>query len=152
MNGIRFFLTIATGLVCFAACGGRGDNTQTDNEKDAWEADSASLRIAVMPTIDCLPLYVAEEEGMFERQGVSVSLYPYQAQMDCDTEWMGGCDGDGSGESRASEEPRREVALPDCHRLTMAVGGWKTCSSEETGTTGEQNDCDDSLLGYCYVG
>ncbi len=85
MNGIRFFLTIATGLVCFAACGGRGDNTQTDNEKDAWEADSASLRIAVMPTIDCLPLYVAEEEGMFERQGVSVSLYPYQAQMDCDT-------------------------------------------------------------------
>lgn len=90
MNGIRIFLTIATGLLCFAACGGRGDNTQTDNEKDAWESDSASLRIAVMPTIDCLPLYVAEEEGMFERQGVSVSLYPYQAQMDCDTAMQNG--------------------------------------------------------------
>ena len=85
MNGIRLFFTIATGLLCFVACAGRGDNTQTDNEKDTRESDSASLRIAVMPTIDCLPLFVAEEEGMFERHGVSVSLYPYQAQMDCDT-------------------------------------------------------------------
>ena len=85
MNAIRLFFTIATVSLCLAACTGRGDNTQTDNKKDTWESDSNSLRIAVMPSIDCLPLYVAEDEGLFERQGVSVSLYPYQAQMDCDT-------------------------------------------------------------------
>lgn len=85
MNGIRLFFAFATGLLCLVACTGKGGNTQTDNEKEVWESDSASLRIAVMPTIDCLPLYVAEEEGLFERQGVSVSLHPYQAQMDCDT-------------------------------------------------------------------
>lgn len=85
MNGIRLFLAIAAGLLCFAACTDSGDNKQTDNEIDTWELDSASLRIAVMPTIDCLPLYVAEEEGLFDREGVSVSLYPYQAQIDCDT-------------------------------------------------------------------
>lgn len=85
MNGIRLFLAIAAGLLCFAACTDSGDNKQTDNEIDTWELDSASLRIAVMPTIDCLPLYVAEEEGLFDRESVSVSLYPYQAQIDCDT-------------------------------------------------------------------
>lgn len=85
MNGIRLFLAIAAGLLCFAACTDSGDNRQTDNEIDTWELDSASLRIAVMPTIDCLPLYVAEEEGLFDRESVSVSLYPYQAQIDCDT-------------------------------------------------------------------
>lgn len=85
MNGIRLFLAIAAGLLCFAACTDSGDNKQTDNEIDTCELDSASLRIAVMPTIDCLPLYVAEEEGLFDRESVSVSLYPYQAQIDCDT-------------------------------------------------------------------
>ncbi len=85
MNATRLFFTLATVLMCFTACTGGGDNTQTENEQDTWESDSSSLRIAVMPTIDCLPLYVAEDEGLFECQGVSVSLYPYQAQMDCDT-------------------------------------------------------------------
>lgn len=91
MNGIKFFLVIVTGLFCFAACTGCGDETKkAERTDDAVEADSASLRVAVMPTIDCLPLFVAEEEGMFDREGVSVSLYPYQAQMDCDTALQGG--------------------------------------------------------------
>lgn len=47
--------------------------------------DSAALKVAVMPTLDCLPLYVAETSGMFGREGVNVQLCRYQAQMDCDT-------------------------------------------------------------------
>ena len=91
MNGIKIFLIVVTGLFCFAACTGCGDEIKkAEGTDDAVEADSASLRVAVMPTIDCLPLFVAEEEGMFDREGVSVSLYPYQAQMDCDTALQGG--------------------------------------------------------------
>ena len=91
MNKRKIIFAIVIGILGFAACSGRGDETQvSENAYDAWEADSASFRIAVMPTLDCLPLFVAEGEGMFERQGVSVSLYPYQAQMDCDTALMGG--------------------------------------------------------------
>lgn len=55
-----------------------------------WEADSVSLRVAVTPTLDCLPLYVADAEGMFERHGVNVSLYTFNAHMDCDSAFQGG--------------------------------------------------------------
>lgn len=47
--------------------------------------DSAALKVAVMPTMDCLPLYVAQERGFFKNQGVDVRLKHYTAQMDCDT-------------------------------------------------------------------
>jgi NitT/TauT family transport system substrate-binding protein len=68
------------------ACSGRGTETHiVDDSYDRWKSDSASLRVAVMPTLDCLPLFVAEAEGLFDNQGVNVSLYQYDAQMDCDT-------------------------------------------------------------------
>lgn len=38
-----------------------------------------------MPTIDCLPLFVAADRGLFDEAGVSVRLLDYTAQMDCDT-------------------------------------------------------------------
>ena len=47
--------------------------------------DSAALKVAVMPTMDCLPLYVAQEHGFFKAQGVDVRLKRFTAQMDCDT-------------------------------------------------------------------
>lgn len=80
---MKIFFTIAVALLCLTAC--TGNSNEIKNTDDARTADSVALRVAVMPTLDCLPLYVAEEEGMFERQGISVSLCPYQAQMDCDT-------------------------------------------------------------------
>ena len=46
--------------------------------------DSAALKVAVMPTLDCLPLYVAEEREMFDTI-VDIRLKCYTAQMDCDT-------------------------------------------------------------------
>lgn len=78
-------------VVLLAVACGTGDNSNTPaSSLDVWLADSASLKVAVMPTIDCLPLYVADELGLFERDSVSVSLYPYQAQMDCDTALLSG--------------------------------------------------------------
>ena len=47
--------------------------------------DSAALKVAVMPTMDCLPLYVAQERGFFKAQGIDVRLKRFTAQMDCDT-------------------------------------------------------------------
>lgn len=83
MKRIKNYFTIVIALLCFTAC--TKNSNETKNTDDVCMTDSATLRIAVMPTLDCLPLYVAEEEGMFERQGINVRLCPYQAQMDCDT-------------------------------------------------------------------
>lgn len=47
--------------------------------------DRASLKVGVMPTLDCLPVYVAKSEHLFDTLGVDVHLRKYTAQMDCDT-------------------------------------------------------------------
>lgn len=46
--------------------------------------DSAALKIAVMPTLDCLPVYVAKDHQMFDTV-VDIRLKRFNAQMDCDT-------------------------------------------------------------------
>lgn len=52
--------------------------------------DSAALKVAVMPTLDCLPLYVAREHHLFDSLGADVRLKAFRAQMDCDTALAGG--------------------------------------------------------------
>ena len=47
--------------------------------------DSAALKVAVTPTLDCLPLFVAEAAGLFGQGGADVRLRHYSAHMDCDT-------------------------------------------------------------------
>lgn len=51
--------------------------------------DSAALKIAVMPTLDCLPLFVAKDHHLFDTV-VDIRLKYYTAQMDCDTAIMRG--------------------------------------------------------------
>lgn len=46
--------------------------------------DSAALKVAVMPTLDCLPVFVAKDRQLFDTD-VDIRLKPFTAQMDCDT-------------------------------------------------------------------
>lgn len=55
-----------------------------------WREDSAALKIAVMPTLDCLPLYVAKSYGLYDSLGSDIRLKPFTAQMDCDSALVGG--------------------------------------------------------------
>ena len=83
---------LATILLFFNACKKEDIKAVSfaDEAYEAWVNDSAMIKIAVMPTLDCLPIYVASERGIFARNGASVSLYSYAAQMDCDTALTGG--------------------------------------------------------------
>ena len=49
--------------------------------------DSAALKIAVLPTLDCLPLYLAEDHQLFDTV-VDIRLKHFTAQMDVDTALM----------------------------------------------------------------
>lgn len=53
--------------------------------KKELQEDSLALKVAVMPTLDCLPLYVASDRGMFRAEGVDVRLRCFTSQMDQDT-------------------------------------------------------------------
>ncbi|MBQ1626062.1 MAG: ABC transporter substrate-binding protein, partial [Prevotella sp.] len=52
--------------------------------------DSLALKVAVMPTLDCLPIFVAKECHLYEYFNVDVRLRRYNSQMDCDTALIGG--------------------------------------------------------------
>ena len=47
------------------------------------KADSAALKIGVMPTEDCLPILVAKEKRLFDTLGVDVRLRKYHALSEC---------------------------------------------------------------------
>ncbi len=74
-------------LFAFFSC-----NTKQDlvSSSDTTEQDSAALHIGVLPVMDCLPIYYAQKEGFFAKEGVDVRLHDFLSQMDCDTAMIGG--------------------------------------------------------------
>ena len=74
-------------LGLLSACGRSYEETKRlrqEQQQRYLREDSAALKVAVMPTLDCLPLFVAEEREMFDTI-VDIRLKYYTAQMDCDT-------------------------------------------------------------------
>lgn len=75
-------------IVILAACGQSYEETKRQSKAERMrlaKEDSAALKVGVMPTLDCLPLWVAREHGLFDTLGVDIRLKWFTAQMDCDT-------------------------------------------------------------------
>lgn len=124
----KILITLSTGLL-MAVCGACSDEQKETSAIDEWLADSASIKVAVMPTIDCLPLYVADELGIFDRESISVSLYPYQAQMDCDTALTNGwVDGMMTDLVRAERLQQQGTPL---HYATTTALSWRLITSRQ---------------------
>ncbi len=70
------------------SCGGASDKDAKKGTKSANH--KADMRIAVMPTLDALPYYIAKERGLFEKEHLDVALVPFTAHMDIDTALVGG--------------------------------------------------------------
>lgn len=47
--------------------------------------DSLALKVAVMPTLDCMPLFLAKERQLYDTAKLDLRLRYFTAQMDCDT-------------------------------------------------------------------
>ncbi len=85
MKKIIYFII---GVALLTACGQSYEETKRQNRqqrKEALRRDSAALKIAVMPTLDCLPLYVAEYHQLFDTLNGGVRLKYFKAHIDCDT-------------------------------------------------------------------
>lgn len=79
---------VFTALFLISACGQSAQEQHRISRQERLRLaseDSAALKVAVMPTLDCLPLYVAGKYNLFGLLGVDVRLKHYTAQMDCDT-------------------------------------------------------------------
>ena len=79
-------------LLMLASCGQSYEETKRLTRAQRlklWREDSAALKVAVMPTLDCLPIYIAKDHQMFDT-AVDIRLKRFTAQMDCDTALMRG--------------------------------------------------------------
>ena len=83
-----FFHIILAAMLAIVTIGcGQSDEERqrlSRAEKDSLRRiDSASLKIGVLPTEDCLPIIVAEQLRLFDTLGVSVHLKRYHAISEC---------------------------------------------------------------------
>jgi NitT/TauT family transport system substrate-binding protein len=83
-------LVIGFLLLTIGACDNGGNVVTGGDGATEAAADSLALKVAVMPTLDCLPLFVADSEGLFRRESLDVVLCSFTAHMDCDTAITGG--------------------------------------------------------------
>ena len=88
--------------------------------------DSAALKIAVLPTLDCLPVYLAKEHQMFDTV-VDIRLKPFTAQMDVDTALQNRRVELGVTDLVRAERLKREGAELDYLTLTNAY--WQLISN-----------------------
>lgn len=85
---IRYTLFILLAvIIATASCGPSYDEMkrQTKAEQERLrKEDSAALKIGVLPTLDCLPIYVAKEHAMFDTAKADIRLVRFMSQIDCD--------------------------------------------------------------------
>ena len=85
-HSIIIFLAAVT-IAAVAGCGPSYDEVKRQSQAE-WQqqrkADSLALKVGVMPTLDCLPIYVAKECNLFDTAKADIRLKPFNAQIDCD--------------------------------------------------------------------
>lgn len=87
-RNLIYIASVAVVLVSLSACGKSYDEKKRISEsarRQDLRQDSLALKIATVPTMDCLPLFVAVDDSMFAKAGVDVRLKRRNAQIDCDT-------------------------------------------------------------------
>jgi NitT/TauT family transport system substrate-binding protein len=82
-------------LLLLSACAPRAGTAIPAGEADANNQSAVeTLKIAVLPIIDTLPMYVAQQEGLFARHGVNVEFVPVASAPERDQLLAaGGADG-----------------------------------------------------------
>ncbi len=75
-------LLLLSGIIC--GCHSGQDDAVTSRAGKTRQ-DSLALKVALMPTLDCLPFYYAQKCGLFKELGLDIRLQTFNAQMDCDT-------------------------------------------------------------------
>lgn len=87
-SSLTFIICVVVLLSLFVACNKSYQEQKQEEKKTLAETlrkDSLALKIATVPTLDCLPLFIGVEDSLFEHNGVDVHLKQRNGQIDCDT-------------------------------------------------------------------
>ncbi len=86
---LQYSTLTAAGLT-FAACGDRGSNHFTQPAANFGTLEKTDLKIGIVSSLDCLPLVVAKEQGMFKKYGLNVTLVKEPSWEKLQLELQGG--------------------------------------------------------------
>lgn len=88
MKTKMLYIALFAVLLPFASCKDSYKEKQKEqriSKVEAMRQDSLALKIATVPTLDCLPLFIGVDDSLFIHNGVDVRLKHRTAQIDCDT-------------------------------------------------------------------
>ena len=91
MKYINYLLLLVALTV--VSCGKSDKELQAERQAKMQaerEAYQKAYKIAVMPTMDCLPAYLLKDSLLYDTAKVDIRLCRFNAQMDCDTAMIGG--------------------------------------------------------------
>ena len=91
MKRINYLLILA--VLTLVSCGKSDKELQAERQAQKLaerEAYQKAYKIAVMPTMDCLPAYLLKDSLLYDTAKVDIRLCWFNAQMDCDTAMTGG--------------------------------------------------------------
>ena len=89
--------------------------------------DSAALKVGTLPTMDCLPLFLAKEHCMFDTAKADIRLKCFDSQIDCDAALKkGSIEGNVTDLVRGERMKRGGLALK---YATATNAGWQFVSN-----------------------
>ena len=89
----RFNYLLILAVLTLVSCGKSDKELQAERQAQKLaerEAYQKAYKIAVMPTMDCLPAYLLKDSLLYDTAKVDIRLCRFNAQMDCDTAMIGG--------------------------------------------------------------
>ena len=85
---------LACGLVTLAGCGllGADSSDRESAPKSAGSPEKTKIKVAVLPTMDTVPLYLAMDQGYFAKEGLEVTPVNAASGADCVAKMVAGED------------------------------------------------------------
>lgn len=78
-------LLLLVGGSLMTGCNSSTSDTSAGNTGEAHDSIAYDLRVAVLPTLEALPIYYAQQAGICDSLGITIEILPYVSQFDCDT-------------------------------------------------------------------
>ena len=127
---MKKYLYIALTLALLISCGSDYEEqkrlTKAERLRLAKE-DSLALKVGTLPTMDCLPLFLAKDHCLFDTTKADIRLKNFNCQIDCDAALMkGSIQGNVTDLVRAERMKRRGSAL---RYATATNAGWQFVSN-----------------------
>ena len=116
-------------------------------EEDAG-LDGSALRIAVMPVMDCLPIYYAQRTGLMKEMNLNALVETYVAQMDIDTILQ-----KGHADVAYSDLIRAIRLMPTVNNLHAFMAGQErlTLISQKGKRVKKENQLKEKMIAMCRL-